>query len=115
LEADSVLIPNEGNTKHLVAAPVDLQTSIDLVVMDTDGYSKVTWYSTSTGWQYSQNVIFINSDHSTTMNRPNLDYIAMNQNGYFYGITGHTKEIVEYTWSSVSYQTFACVGVVNTA
>lgn len=111
-----MLIPNENNTKQIVAAPADLHTSIVLVLMDTDGYFKVVWYNTSAGWQYSQNVTFINSDHSTTTNRPNQDlsYISMNQNGYFYGITSDAKEIIEYTWSSASPQTFAWAGAVNT-
>ncbi|RYP25334.1 hypothetical protein DL767_008429 [Monosporascus sp. MG133] len=92
-----------GTMPQVVAAPAGASNGNILVIsMTGDGVFTGSLYTPGGGWDQTRSLRFTNEDGESTDGRPdsNLEFtgIALNHDGWFYGIT-EDGMIVEYAWN----------------
>ncbi|RYP44714.1 hypothetical protein DL768_008845 [Monosporascus sp. mg162] len=106
--AESVMTSQElvnGTMPQVVAAPAGASNGNILIIsMMADGVFTGSLYTPGDGWDQTRSLRFTNEDGGSTDQRPdsNLRFagIALNHDGWFYGIT-KDGAIVEYAWVGV--------------
>jgi hypothetical protein len=82
--------------------------------MDGDNVYTGSYYSNTT-WNYNNFMSFVNEDGKSTDKTPSvqLTSIAMDQNGYFYGIAADGNSIAQYSWKSSAPFEFTWAGSIT--